>query len=76
MVSISRLLGMLISSRPASLDRTTLCLSYDTSAAIFKIELLEEAGLVSGGGVIISNCAIPGMSVEDDFDDEELGQDS
>jgi hypothetical protein len=75
-INLTTVLGCLLVLGPASLDRTTLCLSYDTSAAIFKIELLEEAGLVSGGGVIISNCAIPGMSVEDDFDDEELGQES
>lgn len=75
-INLTTVLGCLLVLGTASLDRTTLCLSYDTSAAIFKIELLEEAGLVSGGGVIISNCAIPGMSVEDDFDDEELGQES
>jgi len=75
-INLTTVLGCLLVLGPASLDRTTLCLSYDTAAAIFKIELLEEAGFVSGGGVIISNCAIPGMSVEDDFDDEELGQES
>jgi hypothetical protein len=66
-INLTTVLGCLLVLGPASLDRTTLCLSYDTSAAIFKIELLEEAGLVSGGGVIISYCAI---------DDEELGQES
>lgn len=77
-INLSTVLGCLMVLGPASLDRTTLCLSYDASEAIFKIELLEEAGLISGGGVILSNCAIPGMSVEDDVhggggddDDEE-----
>jgi hypothetical protein len=73
-INLSTVLGCLLVLGPSSLDRTTLCLSYDASEAIFKIELLEEAGLISGGGVILSNCAIPGMSVEDDFhgnDDEE-----
>jgi len=76
-------LGVLGSS---SLDRTTLCLSYHTDSAIFKIELLEDVyansatgvalGGPSGGGVVISNCAIPGMSVaeEQDMHDGDEGQ--
>lgn len=54
-----------------SLDRVKLCLSYDTSDAIFKIELLEESSsnLSSiNGGVTISNIAIPGMSLADEDD--------
>jgi len=70
-INLSTVLGCLLVLGPSSLDRTTLCLSYDASEAIFKIELLEEAGLVSRGGVILSNCAIPGMSVEDDVHDNE-----
>ena len=75
-INLTTVLGCLCVLGPSSLDRTTLCLSYDASAAIFKIELLEEAGLAAGGGVIISNCAIPGMSADDDFEDEELGHES
>lgn len=75
-INLSTVLGCLLVLGPASLDRTTLCLSFDSSEAIFKIELLEDVGLIAGGGVIISNCAIPGMSVEDDFDDEVDGHES
>ncbi len=77
-INLTTVLGCLCILGPSSLDRTTLCLSYDTSAAIFKIELLEEAGIMNGGGVIISNCAIPGMSADGDggFEDEELGNEN
>jgi len=63
---------------PSSLDRTALCLSYDNNSAIFKIELLEEVSAVTagGGGVVISNCAIPGMSVAEELDVEDLESDS
>ena len=74
-INLTTVLGCLCILGPSSLDRTALCLSYNSSEAIFKIELLEEAGL-TGGGVIISNCAIPGMAAEDDFEDEELGEQS
>jgi hypothetical protein len=65
-----------------SLDRIKLCLSYDTSDAIFKIELLEESSssLSSiNGGVTISNIAIPGMSLADEDDvleNDEFGHES
>jgi hypothetical protein len=57
-------------------------LSYDTSDAIFKIELLEEcsSSLSSiNGGVTISNIAIPGMSLADEDDlleNDEFGHES
>lgn len=66
-----------------SLERIKLCLSYDSSDAIFKIELLEESNLSIGslnGGVILSNIAIPAMSLADDDDDifenDEFGHES
>lgn len=83
LTTVLECLGVLGSS---SLDRTTLCLSYDTQSAIFKIELLEDIyanatngvplGGPTGGGVVISNCAIPGMSVaeEQDVHDNDEGQ--
>ena len=40
------------------------------------IELVDAAGLVSNGGVVTSNCAILGMSVDNDFADKVLGQES
>lgn len=52
----------------SSVDRAKLTLSYDSYDAIFKIELLEDDG--TGGGMIISNGAISGMSVADDQNDE------
>ena len=58
----------------SNLDRTTLCLSYDRSQAIFKVELLEEHGHNNSiGSSLLSTCAIPGMAVpdEDDEDDED-----
>ena len=76
-INLTTVIGCLCVLGPSSLNRTKLSLSYDVSAAIFKIELLEQTGLTMGGsGVIISNCAIPGMSVEDDFDDDEVGHES
>jgi hypothetical protein len=39
-INLSTVLGCLMVLGPSSLDRTTLCLSYDASEAIFKIELL------------------------------------
>ena len=67
----------------ASLDRTKLCLSYDLHDAIFRIELLEDmmaggggggmmmaAGGGGGGGGIVSTCAIPGLAVSDDEDED------
>ena len=52
-----------------ALDRTKLCLSYDLHDAIFRIELLEETHGATGGG-IVSTCAIPGLAVSDDYDDD------
>lgn len=83
-INLFTLLECLSVLGPNSLDRTTLCLSYDSQEAIFKIELLEQnygGGLSSssaaalsgnggGSGVVISNCAIPGMAVADNDDDE------
>ena len=53
-----------------ALDRTKLCLSYDLHDAIFRIELLEETHGATGGG-IVSTCAIPGLAVSDDYDDDD-----
>ena len=52
-----------------ALERTKLCLSYDLHDAIFRIELLEETHGATGGG-IVSTCAIPGLAVSDDYDDD------
>ena len=52
-----------------ALDRTKLCLSYDLHDAIFRIELLEDTHGATGGG-IVSTCAIPGLAVSDDYDDD------
>jgi len=84
LTTVLECLGVLGSS---SLDRATLCLSYDTQFAIFKIELLEDVYVnatngvplegPNGVGVVISNCAIPGMSVAEEtdaHDDDDEGQ--
>jgi len=55
-----------------ALDRTKLCLSYDLHDAIFRIELLEDTHGAMGGG-IVSTCAIPGLAVSDEYDDDEEG---
>ena len=72
-INLTTVLECLTVLGQASLDRTTLCLSYDSHSAIFKIELLEQTVGNSGGqaSVIISNCAIPGMSVTDESDEDE-----
>jgi hypothetical protein len=82
-INLTTVLECLCVLGPNTLDRTTLCLSYDAQAAIFKIELLDQSccGGSSAGtsslnsGVIISNCAIPGMAVADDDDDNDGGED-
>mmetsp|Transcript_31289 Transcript_31289/g.36510 ORF Transcript_31289/g.36510 Transcript_31289/m.36510 type:complete len:707 (+) Transcript_31289:27-2147(+) len=88
-INLTTVLECLCVLGPNNLDRTTLCLSYDSRDAIFKIELLEQtipgAGSVVGGsgpgpisaGCIISNCAIPALAVEDDdcHDDHDLAND-
>jgi hypothetical protein len=84
-INLTALLECLCVLGPNTLDRTTLCLSYDSQAAIFKIELLEQcyggrAGVLhmgggAGGGTnvgtIIASCAIPGMAVAEEDDDDD-----
>ena len=72
-INLTTVLECLTVLGQASLNRTTLCLSYDAQSAIFKIELLEQStgNIGAPSSVIISNCAIPGMSVNDDSDEDD-----
>jgi Repair protein Rad1/Rec1/Rad17 len=68
-VNLSTLLECLHSLGTHNLDKTKLCFSYNTSQEIFKMELLEESG-------ILSTATIPGMVSphldENDDDDYDL----
>ncbi len=69
-INLTSVLECLCVLGPNALDRTSLCLSYNTHTATFRVELLES---FANSGVIISNCEIPGMAVADDEDDEYDG---
>jgi hypothetical protein len=65
-VNLSTLLECLHSLGTHNLDKTKLCFSYNTTQDIFKMELLEESG-------ILSTAAIPGMlspHLDDDNHDD------
>jgi Repair protein Rad1/Rec1/Rad17 len=72
-VNLSTLLECLHSLGTHNLDKTKLCFSYNTTQDIFKMELLEESG-------ILSTATIPGMvsphmdenDIDDDDDDHDL----
>lgn len=64
-VNLSTVLECLHCLGTHNLDKTKLCFSYNTTKEIFKMELLEESG-------VLSTAAIPGMLPPDD----DLGSDS